>query len=195
MACFCIFTGDQCTSTAFMEEIEPPTEHLHEQINEGAEHGREHWMVWVALSTAMLAVFAAIASLFANHHSDEALVSQIKSSDRWSYYQAKGIKSLVLSSTSVMLQAMGKPEIPANAEKIKDNKTEQEKAKKEAEALEAESQKHIEIHEELAKAVTIFQIAIAISAITILTRRKPLWFISMALTVLGIYFLIFGLLM
>ena len=29
-----------------MEEIEPPTEHLHEQVNEGAEHGRQSWMVW-----------------------------------------------------------------------------------------------------------------------------------------------------
>jgi len=178
-----------------MEEIEPPTEHLHEQVNEGAEHGRQSWMVWVALSTAMLAVLAAIASLFANQNSDEALVSQIKSSDQWSYYQAKGIKSLVLTSNSVILQAIGKPAITGNEEKIKENKAEQEQIKKVAEEFAAESGHHIAIHEVLAKAVTIFQIAIAISAITILTKRKPLWFFSLALTMLGIYFLITGLYM
>ncbi len=178
-----------------MEEIEPPVEHLHEQINEGAEHGREHWMVWVALSTAVLAVLAAIASLFANHHSDQALVCQIKSSDQWSYYQSKGIKTLVLTSTGTMLEAMGKPVNSKNEEKIKENKAEQEHIKKVAESLKEESEKHIEIHEVLARAVTIFQIAIAISAITILTRRKPLWFLSLGLTVLGIWFLGTGLMM
>lgn len=178
-----------------MEEIEPPTEHLHEQVNEGAEHGRESWMVWVALSTAVLAVLAAIASLFANYNSDEALVSQIKSSDQWSYYQSKGIKSMVLASTSTLLQAIGKPALPENEEKIKANKAEQEHIKKVAEEFASESTHHIAIHEVLAKAVTIFQIAIAISAITILTRRKPLWFLSLGLTGIGIYFLLAGFLM
>ncbi len=178
-----------------MEEIEPPTEHLHEQINEGAEHGKEHWMVWVALSTAVLAVLAAIASLFANYHSDEALVSQIKSSDQWSYYQSKGIKTLVLSSTGTLLQALGKPVPSQSEDKVRENKAEQEHIRKEALVLAAESQHHIAIHKVLAEAVTIFQIAIAISAITILTRRKPLWFLSLGLTGLGIYFLLSGLLM
>jgi predicted Na+-dependent transporter len=42
--------------------------------------------------------------------------------------------------------------------------------------------------------VTAFQIAIAISAIAILTRRKKLWFGSLVLTAIGIVFFIVGLL-
>ncbi|MGO9146526.1 MAG: DUF4337 family protein [Desulfomonilia bacterium] len=39
-------------------------------------------MLWVALSTAILAVLAAVSSLLAGHHSNEALIEQIQSSDK-----------------------------------------------------------------------------------------------------------------
>ena len=42
--------------------------------------------------------------------------------------------------------------------------------------------------------VTAFQIAIAISAISILTRRKKLWYGGLLLTIVGIVFLIMGIL-
>ncbi len=174
-----------------MSETEAPTEHLHEHIQEGAEHG-SRWMVWVALSTAILAVLAAIASLMANHHSDETLLTQIKASDKWSYYEAKSIKSQILNQTNQILESLGKEKNVKDEQKIEANKVEQENIKKEAEEFEEESKKHLEIHEVLARSVTIFQIAIAISAITILTKRKVLWFVSLVFALAGVYFLISG---
>jgi hypothetical protein len=50
-----------------MEEAEVPLEHLHEHVHETAKHNPEAWMSWVALSTAILAVLAAIASLLSGH--------------------------------------------------------------------------------------------------------------------------------
>ncbi|MDP9040624.1 MAG: DUF4337 domain-containing protein, partial [Bacteroidota bacterium] len=84
-----------------MEEIEVPTEHLHETIEEEVEDAvkkneRKGGMA-IAISTALMAVFAAMASLLAGHHSDEAVIEQIKASDQWAYYQAKGIKEEILS--------------------------------------------------------------------------------------------------
>ena len=46
-----------------MEEAEIPLEHLQEEIHHHAEHGGAPWISWVALSTAILAVLAAIAGL------------------------------------------------------------------------------------------------------------------------------------
>jgi hypothetical protein len=37
------------------EEIEIPTEHLHEEIQEKAGEMREKWILYVALSTAFMA--------------------------------------------------------------------------------------------------------------------------------------------
>ena len=58
------------------EEIEVPTEHLHEKMQEESEeHGAERkWISRVAVSSAMLAVAAAICALLASHHSDEAIL-------------------------------------------------------------------------------------------------------------------------
>src|SRR5216117_1025691 len=81
-----------------MEEAEVPMEHLHEEIHHRAEHGGEKWISWVALSTAILAVLAAIAGLLSGSHANEAMMKQIESADQWAFYQAKGIKASVLDA-------------------------------------------------------------------------------------------------
>ena len=48
-----------------------------------------------ALTTALLAVMAAVSSLMSTHESDRAMQLKIEGSDRWAYYQAKSIKELV----------------------------------------------------------------------------------------------------
>ena len=45
------------------------------------------------IALAVLAVLAAISALIAEHHANEAMLDQIRSSDKWSFYQAKSIKS------------------------------------------------------------------------------------------------------
>src|SRR4029077_13934151 len=81
-----------------MEEAEVPLEHLHEQTHETAEHSGEKWISGVALSTAILAVLAAIASLLSGENANEAMLNQIEASSQWSYYQAKSIKAAVLDA-------------------------------------------------------------------------------------------------
>jgi hypothetical protein len=95
-----------------MEEIEDFSEKIHEQSNEHAHHmlneGKEKWVLYVALTTAVFAVLAAIAGLMAGAHADDAMLSQMRSSDQWAFYQAKGIKSEMLTSTNKILVAIGK---------------------------------------------------------------------------------------
>ena len=70
-----------------MEEAEILLEHLHEEIHHHAEHRGAPWISWVALSTAILAVLAAIAGLLSGHRANEAMMNQIEASDQWAYYQ------------------------------------------------------------------------------------------------------------
>ena len=169
-----------------MEEMEVPTEHLHETIEEEVEEAVEKKEkkggMAIAISTALMAVFAAMASLLAGHHADEAVIEQIHASDQWAFYQAKGIKDEILSlSTS--------PDKVTRSEKYK---TEQAEIQKEAKVSEAASHAHLEHHSILARAVTLFQISIAISAIAILTKKRLLWFISLGISCFGLYFFITG---
>jgi len=173
-----------------MEEIEVPTEHLHETIEEKVEEAikenEKGWSMYVAISTALIAVLAAISALLAGHHSDEAVIEQIKASDQWAYYQAKGIKAEIKE----LEVTTGKID-PSAVEKYK---KEQDEISAKATEHQDESNLHSEKHRELSRAVTFFQIAIAISAIAILTRRKPLWYISLLLALTGIVFFVTGLL-
>src|SRR2546423_11063869 len=90
------------------EEIEVPTEHLHEKMEEEAEHEhRGGWVSRVAVSSALLAVAAAISALLAGHHANEAMLEQMQATDQWAFYQAKGIKATVLQSKVEMLEALG----------------------------------------------------------------------------------------
>ena len=175
------------------EEIEIPTEHLHEQIEEGAEEKRERWTLFLALSTAFMAVLAAFAGLLAGHHANEALVERMKASDQWNFYQAKNLKQEIAVNTDMILQALGKVGVD-HSKDIARYEKEKAEIKKQAEENQTVSEAHLAKHIPLSRAVTAFQIAIAISAIAVLTRRKVLWYTGLVLTAIGIVFLIVGIL-
>jgi hypothetical protein len=178
------------------EEIEIPTEHLSEEIREKAEEQKERWTLYVALSTALMAVLAAVAGLLAGHHANEALIERAKASDQWNFYQAKNLKEEIAVNTDQILHALGKTDTTVHDHSANIARYEREKAdiRKEAEEDERKSEANLGKHVPLASAVTAFQIAIAISAIAILTRRKRLWFGSLVLTLIGIGFFIAGIL-
>lgn len=164
-----------------MEEMEVPEEGLHEQINEMAAEKKEEkrWSFYVAISTALMAVFAAVTSLLAGHHSNEALIEQIKASDQWAYYQAKGIKlDIVKYSTKGIVDSAALKKYDSEKKEIQHIAQEKEK----------QSEDHLQKHVTLSKAVTLFQIAIAISAISILSEKRFLWFVAIAISFTGIIF-------
>jgi len=171
-----------------MEEAEIPMEHLHEQIHERAEHETAQWISWVALSTAILAVLAAIAGLLSGSHANEAMMSQIDASDQWGFYQAKSIKAALLEVKTSLSSAM----VAADKEKVTSYQKEETEIKAEAERKQAESKAHFHKHEIYARSVTLFQIAIAIAAISALTRRRSFWGVSLLAGVVGLVFFILG---
>jgi hypothetical protein len=171
-----------------MEEAEVPLEHLHEQTHHAAEHGGPPWISWVALSTAILAVLAAIAGLLSGKHANEAMMAQIESSDQWAYYQAKGIKAAVLDA-KMTLSGKANEQDHAKAEKYQE---EQSEIQKEAQAKEHEAKANFHQHEVFARGVTMFQIAIAIAAISALTKRRRYWMLSLVVGVIGSVFLALG---
>ena len=196
-----------------MEEIEVPMEQVQEHIEHAAHeahggggHGGGHgggqshgpgasganWITWSALLSAFLAVAAAVAALNSGHNANESMIEQIHASDQWSYYQAKGIKAAVLESRLQVLEAMGK-ERPADAKAkveayAEDQKEIQEKAKEKEES----SLAHFEVHEVFSKAVTLFQIAIAVTAISILAKRKKFLFVALCFGGVGLFYLVQG---
>lgn len=171
-----------------MEEAEVPLEHLHEEVHRRAEEAGQSWMSWVALSTAILAVLAAITGLLSGARVNEAMMSQIESSDRWAYYQAKGIKAAVLDAKSTLTGTT----TDQDRIRAKTYQEEQKEIQDEARQKEAGAKTAFHQHEVFARGVTMFQIAIAIAAISALTRRQLYWFVSIAIASVGCIFLALG---
>jgi len=165
----------------------------------GEERNSPRWTFHLALSTALVAVLAAIASLqagaLANHAlliKNEAVLAQAKASDEWAYYQAKGIKSVMYELQSEMTDTY---RAVRDAKEAKRYKTEQVELKAQAEDIQkrvdqsnAEADHLLHHHHQFALAVTLFQISIALAAIASLTRRKSMWYVGLLLAAAGLVF-------
>jgi hypothetical protein len=118
------------------------------------------------------------------------MTCQIESANQWSYFQSKSIKEAQLKSKMELLDALGKPTAEADKNKAAEYAHDKEKIQKRAEELGTESKHFLHTHHILARSVTMFQIAIAIGAIAVLTKRQAFWFVSLAFGALGIVFVI-----
>jgi Flp pilus assembly protein TadB len=176
-----------------MEEFDRQTEHVEEHLHENAHESRERWVTGVALTAAILAAFAAVSSLLSGHHEHEAMMEQVQSSDQWNYYQAKGIKAAVLEERLENLQINGRDPTDAQQKKLAEYKHQQEQIKEAADEMQRSSRFHDHLHLVFAGGVTLFQVAIAVAAISALTRRPAFWYVGIAIGVVAFGFLIKGL--
>jgi len=196
-----------------MEETEigeAGVDKLHEGVHEKAREGKHRapWLQWLALSTALFAVLAAIASLKSGQLANESLLrmneatlKQAQASDAWSYYQAKGIKEVTREAEMDMLSASRAPvdaitKARAEADRYK---SEQEDIQKEARRLEQEqreladkSKQDLERHHRFAYAVTVLQVAIGLSAIAALIERRGIWLIALVGGIAGVGLLLYS---
>jgi hypothetical protein len=171
------------------EEMESPTEQSEEDMHHQAHHAPERWVSWVALTAAFLAALAAITGLKAGDHANEALFKQVQASDKWNEYQAQKMKAAIKSE---VLAGLGKEASEADKRKLEEREKKSEHLGEVATDFQQEAKEHMERHKTLAPGVTMFQIAIAMAAITVLSKRKAIWFVSIAFGIIGIYFLLRG---
>lgn len=184
MAGACVLSGGTPSSGPDMEAPEVPLEQVTEDVHHHS-HGKGGWTLGVALTTALLAVLAAIASLLAGHYANEGMLEQMKASNHWSYYQSKSVKENILRSKLDLLEALGKSGSEKDREKIAGYKHEQEDIRAEADKESKESEHHMHLHMKLARSVTLFQVAIGISAIAVLTHKKLFWFAGIVCGAVG----------
>jgi hypothetical protein len=162
---------------------------LRESIDEELEKERSGFLRQIALTTAVFAAFAAVASLRAGATVNEALLLkteatrlQAQASDQWAYYQAKGVKAAVQEASNAAWHAAGKEPPAAFAQAAARYAREQEDIKAQAETKERERDDRsieadhlLDRHHGFANAVALFQIAIALGAVAALTQARPVW--------------------
>lgn len=156
--------------------------HDHE-VEHVAQHGGDGFTSKLAVLTAVLSTVGAIFGYMGGHsqnaallYKNEASIQKTAASNQWNYYQAKSNKQNLAELSVVLTQGEAQQRFRQEVERYqaekKDIKAEADKL--EAAAAKANRQSEIEmhVHERWALATTLLQIAIALSAITLLTRKR-----------------------
>jgi len=182
------------------EESEIETEKLREAVHEELEREGGSFLKTIALTTAILAVLAAIAALESGSTVNDALFLrsdasrlQAEASDKWAYYQAKGIKAAVQEASRTSWLSIGKEPPPEYGEKQRRYTDEQAALQREAQDLEHRRDERIEASEHLlhrhhrfAASVVLLQIGIAMGAVAALSRQKLIWWVSLVSGAIGV---------
>lgn len=170
--------------------VHGPHDHALEHATHGGHHEAEahglgggNFTSQIALFTAIIATVGAMFGYMggatqanAGLYKNNAAIKKTEASNQWNFYQAKSGKQN-LSELAIEV-------VPAERKKFYEDeiaryKTEKSDVKKEAEKLETEykewdkkSDDEMHLHHRWAQATTVLQIAIALAAIALLTKRK-----------------------
>ena len=152
---------------------------------------REAWTKYVSLTIVVFAVIASVASQWGGKYSSMTQMSQAQASDQWNFYQAQSIKQHMFELSRKQLPKNATDAETIEAQKVFDAKIadyEARKLKIKEDAGRLESRRDIasQIGGKLGLAISCLSVGIATASLCMLTKKKPLWFCSMAFAAVGV---------
>ena len=175
--------------------------HVHGPHDHELEHAAQHepkgMTNQIAMFTAVIATIGAIFSYMggatqanAGLYKNDAAIKKTEASNQWNYYQAKSSKQnlseLALELAPESRKAFYTGEINRYKAEKAEIKLAAEKLEAEAKAWDDKSAEQMHQHHRWAQATTALQIAIAMAAIALLTRRKWLEYGVFGLSGIGV---------
>jgi hypothetical protein len=186
------------------ETIEKAGQALHsmEEPNDGKDQTKYRLFSYLALSTAILAVFGAIGGLQETLMTskmliakNEEILNQTYATNMWTYYQAKSIKQNIYR-VGVEVQPKKKTEYEGLIAKYEQQQNEISEQAKNYENIAAnknkESSYYLRKHHILTYSVTAFQIAIALASVAALIKSVKFWLFAMTVGSAGAAIFIYG---
>lgn len=180
--------------------VHGPHDHELEHATQAAAHG-EHGSGMtnqIAMFTAIIATVGAIFAYMggatqanAGLYKNNAALKKTEAANQWNYFQAKSTKqSLAEVSRDLTVKEAEREKYQAKIERYEKEKGEikvvAEKLEAEATEWDRKSDEQIHLHHRWAQATTVLQVAIAMAAIALLTRKKWLEYAMFAGGAIGV---------
>ncbi len=164
------------------------------ELQEHAEHAaHQPELAPVSFTMAILAVLLAIVSLLGHRAHTEEVILQNQVTDQWNFYQAKNIRRSVDETLldQIPLLNPGNNEAAAqirekyekNVEKLREGQTE---IQAEARKLQAEMATERRRADRFDLGEALLEVALVVTSITLLTRRRTFWLFGMVVGVVGV---------
>jgi hypothetical protein len=166
--------------------VHGPHDHAVEHAAHGGGHGEgegDSFVSRIAVTTAILSTLGALGGYEAGHtqnaallFKNEAAIQKTAASNQWNYYQAKSNKQNLAELSVTLTKGDERERFKQEIERYKneklDIKAEAEKLEATAKAADKKSEMEMHVHGRWALSTTLLQVAIALSAIALLTRKK-----------------------
>jgi hypothetical protein len=184
--------------------VHGPHDHAVEHAAQSGGHGAgDSFVSRIAVATAILSTLGAIGGYEAGHtqnaallYKNEAAIQKTAASNQWNYYQAKSNKQNLAELSVTLTRGEDRERFKLEIERYKkekgDIKTEAEKLEAAAREADKKSETEMRVHGRWALSTTLLQVAIALSAIALLTRKSWLLFGVFGAAGIGVGFGVMG---
>jgi len=174
--------------------VHGPHEH---EVEHAAQHGGADSMAgMIAVITAILATLGALFAYMAGAtqanaglYKNNAAIKKTEGSNQWNFYQAKSSKQNLAELAAVLVAEDKRAGYKDEVERYKAEKAEiklaAEKLEADSQAWDAQSDAQMHLHHRWAQATTALQVAIAMAAMALLTRRKWLEWAMFLMAAIG----------
>ena len=165
-----------------------------QELHEHAEHAKhDPTIAPVSMTMAILAVLVAVVSLLGHRAHTEEVLLQNKASDQWAYYQAKNIRRHN-DELFADLTAITPAKDAAQLDKLREKYSQEaDRYRDEQKEIETDARKlESEVAGERARAdrydlgEVFLEVALVITSITLLTKRRIFWSAGLVLGVVGL---------
>ncbi|MDQ1286045.1 MAG: hypothetical protein QG663_1471 [Thermodesulfobacteriota bacterium] len=167
------------------------------------EEKRDKWLNFLALTTVIIALGATMSTLSVGKFSNRGILKQTQASNQWAYYQAKSIKAYLYELQKEKLETDLKlspnidegvrneyeQKITKYGEQIRRYEQEKIDIQTQAQSLEKERDQAMVHSQQFGLAVIFLQLAILMSSIASLMKKKLMWVVGLLVGLLGfLYF-------
>jgi len=156
------------------------------------------WLNWLAITTIVFSACATLSTFKGGGFSTKSILAQTNAANMWAYFQAKSVKqhAYELQRDVIELQArtLSRELQQAYLNKVADynqeiarydnEKAEAMQSAKDFEAARAQYQLN---SASFGLAVVFLQVAIMFSALAALLKKKPVWFLGVAVGSIGLF--------
>jgi hypothetical protein len=160
--------------------------HVHGPHDHELEHAAQSGDSFAGRMAVTTAVLATIGALFAYQggatqnaallFKNEAAIKKTEASDQWNYYQAKSSKQNLAELAATLTTGETSERYKSEVKRYNDEKKEIQKKAEELEKAgmeaNARSEEAMHVHHRWAQSTTLIQVAIALAAITLLSRKR-----------------------
>ena len=163
----------------------------------GHGHKSDSLTSQIALFTAIIATVGALFAYMggatqanAGLYKNNAAIKKTEASNQWNYFQAKSTKQSLAEVSRDLSPADKREAYQAKVDRYEKEKneikTEAEKIEAAAKDWDQKSDEQMHLHHRWAQATTVLQVSIALAAIVLLTRKRPLEWAMFATGVVGV---------